>query len=727
MTTSTTATATIALEAFAPGLAPRRSRLPTADGPPLLMAARAVGEALGVTMRPAAPSENPATLRDPLRAIARASHLRLRRVRLSDNWWQHDCGPLLAYTREDHRPVALLPVAATRYVLFDPLHHTRTPVQARLAATLAPQAYTFYRPFPQRALRWLDLLTFGLRGCGKDLLLVLLSGLAVTLLGMLAPYTTAIMIDTAIPDADRRMVLQLGAALLAAACGQPLLQLAQGWALLRQHTTAGAALQAALWDRLLTLPTAFFRQYATGDLQMRVMAISTIQQQLSGTTLRTLCTSSLALLNLGLLFCYSPPLALVALAVALVACMATLTAGVLTVRQERALQHLKGVLLGLTVQLITGVSKLRVAGAEARAFAVWGTLFSQQQHARQRQQRIADILAVLNAVLPTVAAVGLFWWAIRLFQSAEASGLTAGTFMAFHAAFGLFLSGATSLSTTLIDVLEVTALWERARPIVEATPEVHTGQSDPGLLTGTLALEHVTFRYREHGPAILDDVSLHATPGEFIALVGPSGSGKSTLLRLLLGFETPEAGAVSYDGQELSRLDVRAVRRQVGSVLQQNTLMAGTIFEHIAGSALITQEDAWEAVRAAGLAEDIAALPMGLHTFVSEGGSNLSGGQRQRLLIARALVGKPAIVLFDEATSALDNRTQAVVTTSLARLQVTRVVIAHRLSTIQAADRIYVLAGGRVVQQGTFTELARQAGLFAQLMARQESEGKAQW
>jgi NHLM bacteriocin system ABC transporter ATP-binding protein len=623
--------------------------------------------------------------------------------------------------------VALLPVTATRYVLFDPLHCTRTPLQARLAATLAPQAYTFYRPFPQRVLRWLDLLTFGLRGCGTDLCLVLLSGLAVTLLGMLTPHATAIVIDTAIPDADRSMVLQLGAALCAAACGQTLLQLAQGCALLRQHTTAGAALQAALWDRLLALSTTFFRQYASGDLQTRVTTISTMQHQLSGTTLRTLCTSSLALLNLGLLFYYSPLLALVALTVALVTCLATLTAGVLTVRQERTLQHLKGTLLGLTVQLITGVNKLRVAGGEVRAFAVWDRLFRQQQRARERRQRIADALTVLNAMLPTVATVGLFWCAMRLFQGAEATGLTTGTFVAFHAAFGLFLSGATSLSTTLIDVLHVTTLWERARPIVEATPEVHTGQSDPGRLTGTLALEHVTFRYRERGPVILDDVSLHAAPGEFIALVGPSGSGKSTLLRLLLGLETPEAGAILYDGQELSRLDVRAVRRQIGSVLQQSTLMAGTIFEHIAGGALITHEDAWEAVRAAGLAEDIAAFPMGLHTFVSEGGSNLSGGQRQRLLIARALVGKPAIVLFDEATSALDNRTQAVVTASLERLQVTRVVIAHRLSTIQAADRIYVLDGGRIVQQGSFADLAQQPGLFAQLMARQESADNASW
>jgi ABC-type bacteriocin/lantibiotic exporter with double-glycine peptidase domain len=233
MTTSTTTTTTMAPETLTGVLDSGRSHLLTMDGPPLLVAARAVGDALGVTVHPAAPSENPATLREPLEAIARASHLHLRRVRLSNDWWRHDSGPLLAYTREDHRPVALLPTAATRYVLFDPRHRTHTSVQARLAATLAPQAYMFYRPLPQHARRWFDLLTFGLQGCGMDLLLVLLSGLAVTLLGMLAPHAAAIMIDTAIPDADRRMVLQLGTALLAAACGQTLLQLAQGWALLR--------------------------------------------------------------------------------------------------------------------------------------------------------------------------------------------------------------------------------------------------------------------------------------------------------------------------------------------------------------------------------------------------------------------------------------------------------------------------------------------------------------
>ena len=549
------------------------------------------------------------------------------------------------------------------------------------------------RPFPNRVLRWGDLLTFGLWGCGKDLRLVLLSGIAVTLLGMLMPQATALFIDHAIPDADRGMVLQLAAALLAAACGQSLFHLAQGIALLRQSTTASATVQAALWDRLLTLPAAFFRQYTAGDLQTRVMAMSTMQRHLSSATLRTLCTSGLALLNLGLMLCYSVPLALIASAAALVACLATGIAGTLSIRQVRRLQHLTGVLLGMTTPLVTGVAKLRVAGAQERAFASWSQTFSQKQRVQQRLQGITDTMTVVNTVLPTLASVVLFWGALRLFSS-EAPTLTAGTFIAFHAAFGLFIAGATSLSNTLIDLLEVTTLWERLRPIVVTTSEVNTGKVDPGRLTGKVALEDVTFRYQEHSPVILDKVSLHAEPGEFIALVGPSGSGKSTLFRLLLGFETPQAGVVSYENQELSRLDVVAVRRQLGAVLQQSTIMAATIFENIAGGALITQQEAWEALHAAGLAEDIAAMPMGLHTFVSEGGSNLSGGQRQRLLIARALVRHPALVLFDEATSALDNRTQAVVTASLERLRVTRVVIAHRLSTIRHADRIYVLVGG---------------------------------
>jgi ABC-type bacteriocin/lantibiotic exporter with double-glycine peptidase domain len=251
-------------------------------------------------------------------------------------------------------------------------------------------------------------------------------------------------------------------------------------------------------------------------------------------------------------------------------------------------------------------------------------------------------------------------------------------------------------------------------------PEVHGSSGDPGTLTGDIELSHVSFRYSDSGPLILDDLSLRVEPGQMVAIVGPSGSGKSTLFRLLLGLEQTSSGAVLYDGQSLANLDVEAVRRQIGVVLQRDRVQPGDVFHNIVGqSSSLTVADAWEAARAAGLEDDINAMPMGMHTNVNDGGGTFSGGQRQRLLIARAIVHKPRILLFDEATSALDNRTQKVVSDSLAQLRVTRVVIAHRLSTIQHADKIYVLDQGRVVESGNYAELSQRDGLFAHLIRRQ--------
>jgi len=297
--------------------------------------------------------------------------------------------------------------------------------------------------------------------------------------------------------------------------------------------------------------------------------------------------------------------------------------------------------------------------------------------------------------------------------------LTLGAFIAFSAAFGTFLAGATTLGDSSAMLLTVSAMWKRMSPILQTEPEAHSHKNSPGILSGSIRVDHVTFRYRDDGPLTLDDVSISAEPGECVAIVGPSGSGKSTIINLLLRFETPSAGAIYYDNHDLNSLDVLAVRRQLGVVTQENKILAGSLYDNIACGSLAAMEDAWEATRAAGLDEDIRQMPMGLHTMVSEGGGNISGGQRQRLLIARAMVQKPRILILDEATSALDNRTQAIVTESLSKLQVTRIIVAHRLSTIRQADRIYVIEAGRVVQQGSFDELMRQDGLFLRLMQRQ--------
>jgi ATP-binding cassette subfamily C protein len=265
----------------------------------------------------------------------------------------------------------------------------------------------------------------------------------------------------------------------------------------------------------------------------------------------------------------------------------------------------------------------------------------------------------------------------------------------------------------------VIPLYERARPILQAVPEAVASAHLPGRLTGAIDISGLSFGYGADGPDVLSGINITIRPGEFIALVGASGCGKSTLLRLLLGFETPRSGAIYYDGQDLSGLDKVAIRRQIGTVLQSGKLIAGDMFTNIVGTAPLAMEDAWEAARMAGLDEDIKAMPMGMHTMINDGATTISGGQRQRMMIARAIVSKPAILLLDEATSALDNRTQAIVTSSIATLKATRIVVAHRLSTIAGADRIFFIERGRIVESGTYQELMALNGRFKTLAERQ--------
>jgi NHLM bacteriocin system ABC transporter ATP-binding protein len=373
---------------------------------------------------------------------------------------------------------------------------------------------------------------------------------------------------------------------------------------------------------------------------------------------------------------------------------------------------------GLVLQLLSSITKLRVAGAEPTAFALWARRFTEQRRIQFRTRQIGNWVAAFNAAFPTLAYVVLFWTALPLVRSADAT-IRTGDFLAFLSAYGSCQGALLGTCMALLGTLSVVPLYEQAKPILVTPPEVDRAKADPGVLSGDIEIQHANFRYQVDGPAVLRDVSLHIRQGEFVAFVGPSGSGKSTILRLLLGFEALESGAIYYDGQEIGGLDIQAVRRQIGVVLQNGKLMSGDIYTNIVGSAPLTMDDAWEAARMAGFADDVKGMPMGMHTVISEGGGTLSGGQRQRLMIARALVHRPRLLFFDEATSALDNRTQAIVSESLEKLQATRIVVAHRLSTIVNADRIVVVEKGRVVQAGRYEELLTQPGLFAELAKRQ--------
>ena len=698
-------------------------------GNALLVAVGAVGRVRNIKINPPSDAEDLNRVKDPLDAIARASLFRTRRVMLEGNWWLQEYDALLGYRLEDNSPIALLPKdknyfsQGSKYDIFDPQTGKRVEVDSTTAEDISPEAYMFYRPLPPSMYKALEVFRFGTMGYEGELVTIFIFGIIGTLLGMVTPQATAMLVNNAIPDADRLLLWQIGLALFAAAIGKTLFELAQGIVSLRLENAADSNLQPAVWDRLLQLSPAFFREYSSGDLLVRLMAVSQVRGQLSGATQKTLLSGIFALLNLVLMFVYSVKLALIGIGITILTIIVTFVSTRKLIKIQRRQEELDGEINSLTVELIGGVSKLRVAAAEGRAFAAWADKYSQRLKLSSKVQRINDAVSTFGEALPEVSSILLFWFAILFIQIAASKnnplGFNAGTFLAFNSAFGIFLGGATDISNTFTDILEIVPLWERAQPILQTEPESNIDKASPGRLTGRLSLDHVTFRYGNEGPLTLEDVSVRAYPGEFVAFVGPSGSGKSTIFRLLLGFETPLSGTVYYDGQDLAGLDVPSVRRQLGVVLQNVKASNGSIFESIASGALITLDEAWEAARMAGFAEDIEQMPMGMHTVISEGGGNLSGGQRQRLLIARSLVLKPKIILMDEATSALDNRTQSIVTESLDRMNSTRIVIAHRLSTIRNADRIYVIEAGRIVQVGKYDDLLKEDGLFARLVARQ--------
>ncbi len=648
--------------------------------------------------------------------IAHISGFRTRGVILTESWWRRDNGPLLGFMGDDKRPVALIPTSVRSYDLCDPVAGSRVKLTASQAETINPKAQVFYRPFPDRVLSGMDLLKMGLKDSWPDLTMVVTVGACGALLGLFTPWVTGIIFDTVIPEAARGQLWQIVALLLTCACVTMLFNLTKGIAIVRIEGKVDGTLQAAVWDRLLSLPVSFFKQFTVGDLANRGMGINAIRMILSGLAVNAVLTFIFSSLNLCLLFYYDWQLALVALTLLSLGIVMALSISCMQFFYQRQIMDIEGRLSGVVLQFISGIAKLRITATEDRAFAIWAKEFAEKKRLSYKSGLVKTSLSSFHVMFPVISLITLFTWVVWK----RVDHLSTGDFLAFNAAYVGFQNASLQMAMTVSASLNIFPLYERAKPILQTLPERTESKVHPGILAGGIEVSHICFRYSEDGPLILDDISIKVKPGEFIALVGGSGCGKSTLFRLLLGFETPESGSIYYDNQDLATLEVGALRRQLGVVLQNASLLSGDIYKNIIGSANLTLDDAWEAARMVGLDEDIKEMPMKMHTVVPPGGTTLSGGQRQRIIIARAIVNKPKILYFDEATSALDNQTQAITSHSLESLQVSRIVIAHRLSTIVHADRIYVMDKGRLVQSGTYAELmAESDGMFAAMAKRQ--------
>ena len=672
---------------------------------------------------------------DVVEELAAHSGFRSRRVLLDTDWWRHPGAPMIARVAERRRvprgatPIASPSLAAgTGWVALVPVLHgwimralspegdtIEWKVDAAVAARLSPFAFTFHERFPARALDARDLLRFALRQGGRDLALLLMAGFAAAIVGLFTPAATGWLVDHAIPAGALGQVQAVIAALAVAGASLVALDLFRSLAIARFESRIGASLQAALVDRVVCAPARFFRDYASGDLAMRMGSVNTVQRTLTGSAIGTFVTSLFLLSNVALTLVYSPALTLAAGSISLAVIGISIAFGFARLKVGPRVEALDGKLNAMQFEIFSAIAKLRAAAAEPRALAHWYSRYDEFRIQTRRAARLTNGESVALSILypgATLVVLAFLW------RSPAVATLSTGDFLAFHTALVAMLGGVYSLVSTALDVVNLKPVWDRARPILETPPEDAGGHRVRHEPHGAIELSGVSFGY-PGSEDVLHGVDLTIRPGEFVAIVGSSGSGKSTLLRLMLGFEQPRAGTVRYDGQDLATLDLRHLRRRIGTVLQGGKLWAGDLLSNIVGAQNAGPEAAMEAARLAGLERDIESLPLGLYTMVGEGLSTLSGGQRQRVMIARALVGKPRIVLLDEATSALDNVAQAQVLDALKRLNATRVVIAHRLSTVRDADRIVVLERGRVVEQGTYSELAAGAGRFATMLSRQ--------
>ncbi|KUM99797.1 ABC transporter [Streptomyces yokosukanensis] len=689
-------------------------RTTAADADAGYAACKLVAEAAGITLAQPAQSGTESERLDPIERVALASRVRTRAVRLQGRWWRENVGPLVGHRALSGAPVALL-WRRGGYVAVHPGTGRETPIEKANAEEFEPRAVMFYRPLPDKALSPLGLLRFSLRGTRGDLLGLLVAGLVTVAIGALVPIATGKVLGEYVPRAQEGLIVQVCLAVMVSGVVAAAFTLLENLSILRLEGRMEAALQPAVWDRLLRLPTRFFTQRSTGELASAAMGISAMRRLLAGVGPVVAQSVTVGAMNLGLLFWYSPTMATAAIGMLVVIAAVFLGLGLWQVRWQRKLTVLGNKLNNQAFQTLRGLPKLRVAAAENYAYAAWAREFARSRELQQKAGRIKNLTTVLGGIYLPVCTLLMF----MLLAGPAKGAMSAADFLTFNTSVTMVLTSVTQLTGSFVSAVAALPLFEEIKPVFEATPEVREASTRPGPLTGALEARRLSFRYTDDGPLVLDDVSFAVRPGEFVAVVGPSGCGKSTLLRLLIGFDRAVSGSVLYDGQDLAALDQSAVRRQCGVVLQHAQPFTGSILDVICGTEPYTPEEAMAAAEMAGLAEDIKRMPMGLHTIVAAGGA-ISGGQRQRLMIAQALIRRPRILFFDEATSALDNDTQRIVIDSTRKLNATRVVIAHRLSTVLDADRVVVMEDGKVVQQGSPAELlADTTGRLHELVRRQ--------
>ena len=663
------------------------------------------------------PVEVPESIRtfdDQLEFCLRPHGVMRRNVKLEKGWYKDAFGPMLAFRKEDGAAVALLPKPFSGYTFLDPDTGVKTALNGKTAELFDSDAICFYRPLPLRELGIPDLILY-LKDCLStgDYLAIFFLTLLPILFGLMQTNVTRALTGFVRKSGDVNLLMGTAVFMISTIFTAQLIGVVKELMMNRVELKTSLSTEAAMMMRVMNMPANFFRRFSSGELSSRYSAVNQLCELLLNSVFSTGLSSLLSLLYITQIFHYAPALVGPALLIILATVLFSVVSVFTQMKLSREIMDKGAKHSGLSFALISGVQKIKLAGAEKRAFAKWARAYSD---AVEPSYNPPALIKANTAITTAISLAGT----IVIFYLAAQTHVSPSEYIAFNSAFGAVSAAFASLTSVALSVARVKPILEMAEPILKTQPESSENRAMVTRLSGNIELSNVYFRYNDHMPYVVDGMSLKIKAGEYIAIVGATGCGKSTLMRLLLGFEIPERGAIYYDGKDMSKLDLRSLRRRIGAVTQDGSLFQGDIYSNIVISApQLGLDEAWEAAEIAGIADDIRAMPMGMQTILAEGQGGISGGQKQRLMIARAVAPKPRILMFDEATSALDNKTQKQVSDALDQLKCTRIVIAHRLSTIRNCDRILVLDKGRILEDGTYDELIAKNGYFAELVERQ--------
>ncbi|MBR5336990.1 MAG: NHLP bacteriocin export ABC transporter permease/ATPase subunit [Lachnospiraceae bacterium] len=649
-----------------------------------------------------------------LEYLLRPHNIMKRTVKLEKGWYRDAVGAMLGTRKDDHSTVALLPSGLSGYRFYDRKAGRYVHINRSNADLIEPDALAFYKPFPLDKMNLGSIINFMIRQISlSDAICLVLVMAATTLVGMLLPRLNSMLFSDVLDSKSLQVLLAMGVFFACVTLSRLLLEIVNSFATARITTKVNIATEAATMMRVLSLPAEFFKGFSPGELASRVGFMSTIDTQLVNMVTTTGFAAMFSIVYVAQIFLYAPALVVPAISIILLSVAVSVATMLLQVRISKKQLLLQSKENGISYSMISGMQKIRLAGAEKRMFSRWGETYSKSAALAYNPPLLLKISGVLSTAISLIGTMVIYFTAME-------SHVSVAEYYAFNTAFGMISGAVMSLAGVVGSAAQLKPVLELVKPLMDTKPEIDGDKMVITGLSGGIELNNVTFRYTEEMPAVLDDLSLKINPGEYVAVVGKTGCGKSTLLRILLGFEKPQRGAVYYDGHNLKTVDPKSLRRCIGTVMQNSKVFMGDIFSNIVISApWLSLDDAWEAAEIAGLADDIRKMPMGMYTTITEGQGGISGGQRQRLMIARAVAPKPNILMFDEATSALDNITQKHVSEALDRMHCTRLVIAHRLSTIKNCDRILVLDQGHIIEEGSYEELIARNGFFAELVERQ--------